>query len=87
MKADSQSVGTLRYDLAAFIMERKVVKGKSRHSVKGEAFIENGRTVKTIGRLAIAVMTRSHWNVSSFFFYLDMCIHVKEMSTKCQKCA
>jgi hypothetical protein len=50
----------------------------------GEAFIENGRTVKnnrTIGYCsddagAIGML-------ALFSFYVDMCIHVKEMSTKC----
>ena len=70
---------------AAFIMERKVVKEKSRHSVTAEAFIEkrtNGENNRTIGYCsddagAIGML-------GLFFFYLDMCIHVKEMSTKCQ---
>ena len=58
VKVDSHGVGAHGCDPVAFVIEGKPVKRKFPQTFTAEAFIEDGRTMKTIGRLAIAVMMR-----------------------------
>jgi hypothetical protein len=86
VKADSHGVGAHGHDPVAFVMEGKPIKRKFPRTLTTEAFIErrtNDENNWTIGYCsddagAIGMLTL-------FFFYVDMCIHVKKTSTKCHQ--